>query len=224
MPVFFIFFCSSGVERGYSPSLKYENDYDLRGTASIKTLYADIYIKRIDNKSWRKLHEYPHYINKDTSESDFRVPPFISFFMIIKNNSDFPLVYSFSEIKSALEVQKDLSISDINSELKSPAYLFSNHEKLISFFRLIAEKRSLEEIDFENDLIPTTVDYIPPGDSVVKVVHFRWIPVSFREFTMSISLTVGGLKKVIDFDFRKFEYRTDGEYFLKPKRKDGDFD
>lgn len=100
---------------------------------------------------------------------------------------------------------------------------------MFDFDSIVHTKRYLgdsfcgEKAEYDNSVVDYDFDYIVPGDKILRIVAFDWVPVQFRTVRLGISIGPEGgteQKKRIDFDFRRNEYRKKGNHFREPKKAD----
>lgn len=186
--------------------------------ALIRAQLLDVSLQPIEAEDWEKLLEYEPFAGEKNETQ--RVPRLLFFQMTALNSGNRPwllknlslaIVHGGTE-KSPLSAQKA-------SELyTSPAYSSINFTNLFAPRRLITEKYCIEEIDYERDLIEYRLEFINPGERVLLIYAFEWLPVEVREFSLRATLKEGEVKKSIDFGVRRLEYRAKGTRFTKPEK------
>ena len=62
----------------------------------------------------------------------------------------------------------------------------------------------MRSIDYGNDVIDYRLQFINPGERIIQIVAFDWIPVEYRDLRMLIEFKSHSVheKKVIDFNLR----------------------
>lgn len=76
---------------------------------------------------------------------------------------------------------------------------------------------------YDDAVIDYDFDFIIPGDKILQIVAFDWVPVQFRTLRLSVKVEPAGnpeQEKRIDFDFQRNEYRAKGDHFREPKKKE----
>ncbi|MFC1669823.1 hypothetical protein ACFL20_05470 [Spirochaetota bacterium] len=209
-----------GLDR-YSQAIeRYDTEINKKGYALIRSIYCDIYIENITYTSWEKLLDNEIFIRKNININKYRIPKLFFIHVIIKNTWKNPLVLEKVIIKYNNNILAPLTITEIRRKTKSPMYSKFNFKRILSPIRLLSDKYSIKEIDYEKDIIPLKLKFIPPSDKIIRIIAFDWIPVEERKLKLKFIFDQSGIKKVINFDLKRHEYRTRGEHFKKtPKKK-----
>lgn len=165
---------------------------------------------------WEKLFAYEPFSSEKKANPRLPAAPF--YHLVIANTGDrlFPLDGISLSLRYGATEKKAITAAEAEKVYVSPAFSIINFRQLLSPKRLITEKTCIDDIGYENDLIDYRLDFINPGEKVLLIASFGWIPVEAREYTVRIDCREGEVKKSIDFELRRFEYRTRGGRFRKP--------
>jgi len=186
-----------------------------KNCARIRTRMADVAIEPLDNRSWKKLLDHEIFRGKE-GNIQFRYPRLYFFKLIIHNNTSRPVNLDRVLLKAGDEEFHSLSTSDVKKKCASPAYSVFNFKAMLSQYRVLTDKVCMDKIDLSREIIFTRYQFIPPGDSILRLVAFPWIPVQYREFVVSVELRNAADKKIVDFTMDRLEYRTRGSHFRSP--------
>jgi hypothetical protein len=186
--------------------------------ALFRTRLLDVSLQPIEAEDWEKLLAYEPFAGEKNQAQ--RVPRLLFIQMTAYNSGNRPwplkdlslaIVHGGTE-KSPLTAQK------VSEACASPAYSSFNFANLFAPRRLLTEKYCMKEIDYESDLIEYRLEFINPGERVLVIYAFEWLPVEVREFSLRATLKEGEVKKSIDFGVRRLEYRAKGTRFTKPEK------
>jgi len=208
-----------GIERYTKPTERPDVEVMNEGTALIRSIYCDIYVQQITPKNWEKLLKSTAFINPKSNNLKYRVPKLLFFQAIIKNTWKEPIKIDKIELKYDGITVQSLDAGELSSMHKSPMYVIFKFNKILSPRRIISEHYTVDKIDYEKDIISSRIKFIPPLDSELRIIAFGWIPIEYRKYKLIFTIYYPGNKKIIDFDFNRLEYRTDGGHFQKPKNK-----
>jgi hypothetical protein len=136
---------------------------------------------------------------------------------VVYNADSEPVTVKKITVRCGDKEMAALSIASVREKCKSPSYAPYDFEKLLKNRRLLREEFCLKQIDFDRDSVEYGFHFINPGERVSRIIAFDWIPVECRNFVLSVEVVSSKFKKVIDFDFHRFEYRKKGEVFRKGK-------
>lgn len=187
--------------------------------ASIRTRMADVTVEPTGISHWKIFLKHKKFTRKE-AHPEYRYPKLFFFKLVITNNTKKPVTLDNVTITTAHNMLDSLKIKEVKEKCKSPAYSVYNFDALLSPYRLLTDVVCLEKINIARDLIHTKFEFIPPGDTILQMVAFPWIPVENRTFTLSVTMKSGDEKKVVDFKMRRIEYRTRGSHFReKPGEK-----
>lgn len=155
----------------------------------------------------------------DRSKSG-RLPKIPFFLIVVENKTSQPLSIKEIAVMYGNNRLPVFTKDELKNYLSSPAYGFINAEELITPQRLLTYSGKIQKIDFGTDVIPFVLPFIPPGDTHCVIAAGRWIPVSYRQFTVQVVIKLPGSEKIVDCPFIRKEYRTKGTHFLKPSQED----
>jgi hypothetical protein len=165
---------------------------------------------------WEKLFVYELFSSEKKANPRLPAAPF--YHLVIANTGDRPLPLdgiSLSLRYGGTEM-KAIKAEEAEKAYASPAFSIFNFKQILSPKRLLTDRTCIDDIGYGNDLIDYRLDFINPGERVLLIASFGWIPVEAREYTVRIDSRDGESKKSIDFELRRFEYRTRGGRFRKP--------
>jgi hypothetical protein len=189
----------------------------LNESALIRTQYCDIYMEYIDRKKWESVMKFSMF---SRGRYSYRIPNFSPYFITVKNAYNKPLKITGIHLIVKDKLYQRLNSDELNAEFSSEQYKNFNFTGLNTSRRMLPVSieadvtvPSLNKINFDKDTITFLPDYIPPEDIIVFFAFFSPTPASDDKYKVKIELDTGVFKKVIDFDFVKSEYRTEGKYF-----------
>jgi len=182
--------------------------------ARIRTRMADVTVEPTGNSHWEILLKHKRFTRKN-AHPEYRYPKLFFFKLVITNNTEKPITLDNVTITTAHHTLNTMKINEVKKQCMSPAYSIYNFNALLSPYRLLTDAVCLKKIDLTRDIISTKFEFIPPGDTIMQMVAFPWIPVENRTFTLSVTMKSGDEKKVVDFKMRRIEYRTRGSHFRK---------
>ena len=171
-------------------------------------------IEPFTEETWTRIAASSQFIDRSKSG---RLPKIPFFLILIENKSSQPITIKEIAIKYGNTRSLVLTKDELKDHLASPAYGFIHVTELVAPQRLITYSGSLKKVDFEHDVIPCTLPFIPSGDIHCMVVAGKWIPVNERQFTVEIVIKLPNEEKIVDCTFICKEYRTKGKHFLSSK-------
>lgn len=209
--------------RGLEPEQRLVIEAKEGRCAVLRTRICDVAVEQIDAPKWRRLLGYRMLAGRG-SPTETRIPKFAFFHLVVSNVGSLPLGIDSITLHYGSVEKKPIPVEDAVKRSRSPAYRAFDFKKILAAKRLMGDRYCLKKIDYERDVIEYRLDFINPGDRLIRIVAFEWVPVQFRELrvTVRVSPLGGAEKKVIDFNFRRFEYRTRGTYYRKPGEKSGE--
>ncbi|OHD66047.1 MAG: hypothetical protein A2176_09820 [Spirochaetes bacterium RBG_13_51_14] len=202
------------------PAERSDIDIIKSGSALIRSLYCDITAEAVDDALWRKLRTARAYSLVPGSAARQRIPPLTAFHVMVKNTAPTPIRIEKAQVRYGAVARDALAADEIAGRLKSPSYSVYNFCALLSPRRLLEEKDAAGNIDYDRDTISSKLDFVPPNDTVLKLIVFDRIPVEAGTFKLLIRITASGREKIIDFDFTGRDYRTNGEDYNKMMEND----
>ncbi len=204
-----------GIDRGTIPTERIDVDIRKGGCALIHGRYFDVSAEAIDEERWANLVRSASFARQRDSKAEPRTPR-IPFFNIVVYNADSePVAVKKITVRYGDKEMAALSIESVREKCKSPSYKLYDFDKLLKNRRLLRDEVCLKQIDFDRDSLEYRFDFINPGERVSRIIAFDWLPVEYRNFVLSVEIVSSKFKKVIDFDFHRFEYRKKGEVFRK---------
>lgn len=220
--VFLLTACSSrSIDRGIEPPESIRMELLESGRGIVRSLLCDVLGEGLTPAEWERILK-SEIFQKKTDRYDIRIPripPLIFVRIMIRNTWKYPIWIEDISLVHGSESVKPLDQKTLLQQMPSPMYALLNWDQFLSP-RRVAVPPETEIIEYNTDTILTTLDFIPSDDTVMRFLAFPWIPVQERKFTLRIAVTDGRDKKIIDFDFTRFEYRSSGKIFLKPAKKD----
>jgi hypothetical protein len=191
------------------------------GAPLVRSIYCDILVQPVDDGLWRKLAMSSAYSSKWKPGLSRRVPPLTAFMVIVTNTVNAPILLEKTELRYGGAVLAELSPAAIGARFRSAAFSIYDFKRLLSFRRIVTGRYAASRVDYDRDTIEEKIDFIPPRDSVIRLVAFEKIPVEARSFRLNFMISAMGTSKQIDFDFTRHEYR-EGEkgYAIEKKEKD----
>lgn len=222
--LFFILFnCTfkQNLERETKPAEKYNVRTEDDRLAIYKDTLLEINLELIDTGMWEKLLEYECFKNKKSESSNWRAPALLFAHAAIRNTGAAPLKITNIRALYGQSEKFPVQAANLLKKCKSPAYSMIDFKSLLKTRRLLGEKTSVEDVDFDNDSVGFSPEFIASGDTISKIMAFDWIPVEYRTFKISIQFESAGDIRTIDFEFKRLEYREAGP-FSKPEKEDVD--
>ena len=171
-------------------------------------------IEPFTEETWTRIAASTQFIDRSKSG---RLPKIPFFLILIENKSSQPITIKEIAISYGNNRSLVLTKDELKDHLASPAYGFIHVTELVAPQRLITYSGSLKKVDFEHDVIPCTLPFIPSGDIHCMIVAGKWIPVNERQFTVEIIIKLPDDEKIVDCTFICKEYRTKGKHFLSSK-------
>jgi len=178
-------------------------DVDIVGGRAglIRTLYCDIYIEYVDSECWNYLKKYNMYKGNGRGNP---IEP--CFHFIIVNTWNKP----FTVDKIEASYKGEIISSENFSFIKDKSYLENRYSvniaSLLKKRRVFQDRNLIRDIDFENDTTEYKLDFIAPGDRVSFFSFFQRIPAG-KSSKIRVAIKYFDMKKVIDFDIGRFEYK-----------------
>ena len=149
----------------------------------------------------------------DNGGIGYRIPNSNFFLITIKSQWPKPLKIEEVTLICGNETKKSLPTEYLEKEFKSEQYRKFNFKKIFSRWRLASEPSSIDSLTLEKDAVEFQHGFIAPEDTILSIHAFGWIPSDIDKFKLRIKIAIEGGKKVIDFDFARFEHRTEGKHF-----------
>ncbi|MDY6969066.1 MAG: hypothetical protein SVR08_10500 [Spirochaetota bacterium] len=208
-----------GIEREIKPLNKYEADIINIRCSTMSSANFDAVSEPINNSHWEDLLDIKMFQKNGGKISRRRIPKMTFFHIGIFNKGNKYIVLDKIKLHYDNKAWSPLSIKEVKKRCKSPMFSLFNFKRILSSRRLLSNNMCLKEIDYELNTIDYKFKYIVPGDRIIKIYAFEWIPIEIRTFILTIVIKSQNMKKRIDFNFKRYEYRTRGKYFLKPEEK-----
>ena len=208
-----------GIERSNRPMERVDVEVRENNQAMVRHLYCDIHAEDMGIEGLQKITASPLFENRDFSGSVYRFPKLNFFQIIIRNTGREVITAHRARLSFGTTVHEALDIEKFGTMTKSPAYRIIDYPRLFSPRRLMGEKYSSRDIQYERDTLEYGFSFIPPSDTVLFFAVFDWIPVEVREFRLSVEFTVDGKSHRAEFNFTREEFRSSGEHFGRPRKK-----
>ncbi len=192
------------------------------GCALLRSILCDIHIEHIDERKWVKLLKNNSYIDQKNKGTIYRIPPLVFFHSVIRNTGREPLRVESVKLSYGNIVKTSMKLKEVKKYVKSPVYNIFNFKSILSRKRLLSENYCIDEIDYNRDTIDYRFNFIPPSDTLIRIVVFEWIPVEIRKFKIIFSVTRSGIKRNISFNFIRNEFRGYGKDFIRKRKKEQD--
>lgn len=223
-----VFACSSGCSRKYgmerktSPDERIDIETDRRGDcALVRHRDFDIAVSALSEADWVKLMGLSQY-QKKRGTDEVRIPRLIFFHFVLSNVGKVPLSIKSVSLRYGESEIKELRSEEVLRRCSSPVYASIDLRKIIENKRYLGDKWCFSEIEYEKDVIGYAFPSIPPGETLIRIAVFDWIPVQHRKFSLVVSVKneISLEEKTIDFPFVRKEYRTRGKFFKNKADKE----
>ena len=191
-----------------------------KGAADTDSEFCAVHVEALNPSTWKHLLGSKIYMKKEPEGKVARVPQLPFFQIIIKNISPQPLRIEKIYLIYGNTLTEPVTGMEFRSRYRSTAYEPIDFQSLFSYRRLTAEKLSVKDIDYDRDTAAFVSEWIPPGDTVLKVLAFDWIPVQYRSFILRLTVAGAASKKIIDLKLIKSEYRPRDKFFPQPEKKE----
>jgi hypothetical protein len=211
-----------GIQRGLEPEQRLVLEVKKGGCALIRTRLCDVAAEPIDYLKWRKLLDQSVFTGGRRVQADARIPKFLFFHLVVSNVGPVPLVIDSVTLHYGTVEKSPISLDEALKRSKSPAYRAFHFKNILTDKRLMGDEYCLKKINYERDVIDYRLGFVNPGDRVIRIAAFEWVPVQYRDLRLAVHISPlgeGDEKKVIDFNFKRFEYRTRGRYYRRPAEK-----
>lgn len=196
-------------------------DTEITGMASalIRSIYCDIRVDPVDDALWRRINSSDVYTGPGQAGRRQRIPPVAAFLVTIKSTVHAPIRLDNALIRYGSTETAAMTAGEMNARFTSAAYSRYRFDRMFAFRRILDEIDPPGLPDFDRDTIALMLDFIPPDDSVVKIVAFDTIPGGVGEFTLRLMISAMGSRKNIDFYFLRRDYRTTDREYIRLKEK-----
>jgi hypothetical protein len=209
-----------GIERGIKPEQQLDVEIKKEQCAIIRTPQCDIAVEPIDTRAWATLLKHNIFEKERKNPSSIRIPKLAFFHIIISNAGKSPLTVESVTLSYGPDRVQPLSVQKVIERCKSPAYGAFHFKRILTPLRLIGDMNCVRKINYERDVVSYRLRVINPGDRIIMIKAFEWIPVQYRELKIAVAIaTVNNIQKTIDFNFKRVEYRTRGKFFRNPAKE-----
>lgn len=199
-------------------------DTEIIGTASalIRNIYCDIRVDPVDSALWRRLLSSSAYAGAALPGARQRIPPVTAFLVTVKSTVRSPLRMENTLIRHGATEAGAITAEEMKARFSSASYSRLRFDNMSAFRRILNENDPPDTLDYDRDTISLRLDFIPPNDSVLKIIVFERIPAEVRKFKLRFIINAMGINKTIDFDFIRREYRTTDREYIRIKEKTGE--
>ncbi|MGL4368930.1 MAG: hypothetical protein ACRCUT_04560 [Spirochaetota bacterium] len=204
------FFCSprTVIVRDTVPEQRPEAEILESRTALIRATDCDITVRQISSSDWDKVCSIPFFFS-DTSLTTPRILPYELFFITFASTSDESVLnLRFSCKAEGIEFPA-VSAAEISKRCTSKVYSSILPDQLLSLRRITTAENEFGRIDYISDTIGYPLPFILPGDTVCSLAAFPVFSPEMRKFTISVSYSIHGAKKNVDFRFIRTEHRDE---------------
>ncbi|PKL17455.1 MAG: hypothetical protein CVV49_10855 [Spirochaetae bacterium HGW-Spirochaetae-5] len=167
----------------------------------IRTLYCDLYLEYVDSENWGIIKGNSIFKGAGTG-----IPVDPCFHFIIVNTWNKPFEIDKIEAFHGDELIRTEDYNFIKDEKYKDNRYSVSISSLMKKRRLLIERDVLKDIDFENDSVEYRLGFIAPGDRISLFSFFPKIPAG-RSTKIRVTIKYHDLKKVIDFDMGRFDYK-----------------
>ncbi len=204
-----------GMGRAVRPEAKAEVEIlSKHGCALMRFRDFDIAVQEIGTEDWKKILEFETFRSKK-NVSQTRLPRLLFFHVVVANVGKKPVSLGDIMLMFGETVKKPLSVAEAEERCKSPVYAAIDYKRLLGVRRYLGEAWCFREINYEHEVIDYHFTAIAPGDSIIRIVAFDWVPVQEREMQLLSMIKVeNGEEKAARFHFKRLEFRTKGKYFV----------
>jgi nanoRNase/pAp phosphatase (c-di-AMP/oligoRNAs hydrolase) len=209
-----------GIERAINPVDKLDTEIKKESCGLIRSRNVDAAAEYISEGDWDRILKCTMFTKPKPAESDFRIPKIFFFHAVISNTGDVPVTIESISLKYSGREHKPFEAEAVIRKCKSPSFSIFNFNSILRNKRLLGDKNCIADINYERDVIDYKFDFINPGDTIIRITAFDWIPVENRDIRLVLRIVepASGQKKIIDFDFIRSEYRTKGVHFIKLRK------
>ena len=194
------------------------------GGALIRSVLCDVTIEPADAALWDRLAKTAAYGKKPAPGARRRVPPLAAFHLIIKSTVGSPLRLERSRISYGDGAGDSLERGAVARRLASPAYSYYNFAGLLSYRRLTRERDSCRWIDYDRETLASTLDFIPPGDTVVTMMLLERPSAGQERFRLTLEFSSAGNRRAVSCDFTARDYRASDRGYEKLRERKGVLD
>jgi nanoRNase/pAp phosphatase (c-di-AMP/oligoRNAs hydrolase) len=213
-----------GMVRAMHPAERLDVEINRKhGCALIRHRDFDAAAQEIGLAEWEHLLKHELFLKKK-GHSEARIPRLHFFHLALTNAGKVPLKIGEILIRYGGREAQAMTTSEVLDRCKSPAYAAINMKSLLGMKRYLGDKWCIREIDYSAHVIDYLPDVVLPGDCVILVAAFGWVPVQYRDIRLVIKVRQTGQdrEKTVDFDFKRLEFRTRGGHFTRGKETSSD--
>jgi hypothetical protein len=164
--------------------------------AILRTLCCDVHIRIYACSDRYRFPPGPGYpprypVHQDTMGME----------CLIYNTTEYPISFAGWEVRAGGKVVAS----------REPGKSSPGGVRLEQNYRYLEEGVLEKEKIHEKDLVPLALPFIPPGDRIVRYSLLEMEPWRYDSIRIRIHMATPRGKKVIDFDFRRLDYRHSGK-------------
>lgn len=213
-----------GMVRAIRPAERLDMEVNKKyGCALIRNRDFDVAVQEIGLPEWEHLLKHEIFLKKK-GNSEARIPRLHFFHVTLTNAGLVPMKIDEILVRYGDIEKRAMSTVEVLDRCKSPAYAAINIKSLLGMKRYLGDKWCIKEIDYSTQVIDYLPDVIIPGDCIILVSAFDWIPVQYRDLKVVLKVKHAGQdrQKTVDFDFKRLEFRTRGGHFTREKNTSAD--
>jgi hypothetical protein len=195
------------IHRETVPADRPEIDINDKKTGVIRSVDVDISVRYISPEDYRELRNYDQFNLRETHSGN--VPPFDIYFITVRNTSAQAVSDVSFQIKGNGTSYPALTLQEIHRKLSTKTYTIGKAQSMFTMRRIVKNETELDRIDFDKDTIIYPFGFILPFESGSVFAAFAMPPVELRRFRLSTNYTIAGMKKNVDFEMVRIEYRQD---------------
>ncbi|MCX7678760.1 MAG: DHH family phosphoesterase [Spirochaetes bacterium] len=184
--------------------------------ALLRNSTFDVAVTEINELSWEKLLSLAEYKSK-SDYAMFRIPRLHFFLIVVFNVGKEPISITWVTINHEKGQMRELTKDEIYSRCSSPVYRLIDMKRFLSNKRYLGEKWCFSEMDIEKDIIGYDYNIIFPGETIMRIAVFDWIPVQYRKFSLIVGIKneITLEENKVAFPMMRKEYRMRGKFFVK---------
>jgi hypothetical protein len=132
--------------------------------------------------------------------------------LTIKNTGELPLFFTGGNIVYEKTRHAAVKPNEFRQNFTSQMYASFDFAKLTSARRIIAFGYGF---DFLSNTINYKLDFILPDEIIVQIIAFELPPPTVINYRLEFTLKARNVPRTIGFDMTRFEYRTEGDDFIR---------
>jgi hypothetical protein len=198
------FFTGCGREeivRFYGPEVRADVEIISGKAGLIRSFYADVLVEHVQDEDWEHISSFPFLRGEG---SVYPVEPV--FHVIIENTWNKPFIVTGVYLlcgSRRINPQYFDSYRDKNFPEKRYSV---NLKELWEKRRILNRGELVRDIDFKNNTVIYSLDFIAPGDRVSEFYLFNSVPARCGSVKLAVAIKYLDMEKVIDFDITRVIY------------------